>query len=102
MSFWRSLFGFSDNENQHETYDEAVKRATRLLAIHDYEGAFRVLRHAERQQHAEGIYWLACCYWNGTGVREDASRAMHLWEKASALGYEPAQQKAEEMRKLMG
>lgn len=101
MSIWRTFFGFSDDEDRHETYDEAVARARHLLALRDYEGALRVFRYAEKEQHAEAIYWLACCYWNGWGIREDAGRALRLWKKSASLGFEPAQRKAEETGGLM-
>ena len=70
-SIWRKFFGFTDEEHEGETYDEAVQRAKKLLHEENYEDACRILRYAEKQHHAEAMYYLAWCYWNGTGVRED-------------------------------
>ncbi|MBM6991935.1 MAG: SEL1-like repeat protein [Prevotella sp.] len=96
-SLWKSFFGFAE-DNPNETYEEAVERAKRLLAEHNYEDACRVLKYAERQNHAEAMYCLAQCYWDGTGVREDAGRAIALWRKSAKLGFEPAVRRSEELR----
>lgn len=85
-SLWRTFFGYSDDES-NETYEEAVERAKRLLREENYEDACRILKYAERQKHPEALALLGWCYWNGTGVREDAGRAKNLWKKAEALGY---------------
>lgn len=86
-SIWRKFFGFADEEHEGETYEQAVQRAKKLLHEENYEDACRILRYAEKQQHAEAMYLLAWCYWNGTGVREDAGHARHLWRASEALGF---------------
>ncbi len=96
-TLWKSFFGFAE-DNPEETYDEAVERAKRLLGEHNYEDAVRVLRYAERQNHAEAMYYLAWCYWQGTGVREDAGRAIALWRRSANMGFEPAVKRSEELR----
>lgn len=89
--FWRSFFGFACDDNPNETYAEAVERAARYLEEENYEDAVRILRYAEKQNHAEAMYLLAWCYWRGTGVREDAAHALHLWRHAAQLGHQPSQ-----------
>lgn len=96
-SLWKSFFGFAE-DNPEETYEEAVARAKRLLEIENYEDACRVLKFAEQQQHAEAMYYLAWCHWRGTGVREDAGRAIGLWQQSASLGFEPAIRRSNELR----
>jgi len=86
-SIWRKFFGFTDEEHEGETYEEAAQRAKKLLHEENYEDACRILRYAEKQHHAEAMYYLAWCYWNGTGVREDAGHARHLWKVCDAMGF---------------
>lgn len=95
---WRSFLGFAADDNPNESYDDAVERAKRYLREEDYEDACRILRYAEKQQHAEAIYLLAWCCWNGWGVREDAGRAQRLWRSAASLGYQPAIDRIKELQ----
>ena len=55
-SIWRKFFGFTDEEHEGETYEEAVQRAKKLLHEENYEDACRILRYAEKQHHAEAMY----------------------------------------------
>lgn len=86
---WRSFFGFSD-EGPGETFAHAMGRARHLLEIQNYEDACRILKYAEKNGDAEGIYLYGWCCWRGTGVVEDSGKAVKLWKKAAAMGYEPA------------
>lgn len=94
---WNILFGPAAPCGG-ESCDEAVARARRLLAQGNHEDACRLLRRGERQGHAEAMYLLACCCWEGQGVREDAGRARRLWQRAAAMGYGPAQARLDELR----
>lgn len=89
--FWRSFFGFAADDRPDETYAEAVERAKGYLDEENYEDAVRILRYAEKENHAEAMYLLAWCYWRGTGVREDAGHALHLWRHAAQLGHAASQ-----------
>lgn len=97
-SFWRSFFGFAEDENPQETYDHAVGRAKLLLEEGNYEDACRILKYAENNKHAEAMYLYGWCYWRGQGVVEDAGRAVRLWKKAATLGWEPALKRCEEIK----
>jgi TPR repeat protein len=96
-NLWRTFFGYSD-AHEGETFDEAVRRARALMGEENYEDACRILRHAEREQHAEGMHLMAWCCWQGLGVRENAGQAIDLWRKAAAMGYEPARKRSEELK----
>jgi TPR repeat protein len=97
-SFWRSFFGFAEDDNPSETYEHAVGRARHYLEEDDYESACRILRYAERNKHAEAMYLYAWCYWRGCGVAEDAAHAVDLWKKSAALGYQPAIARCDEIK----
>lgn len=99
-SLWRSFFGFTDDDDPQESYGHAVGRARHLMEIGDYEGAFRILRYAERNRHAEAMYLLGWCYWDGRGVAEDAGHAAWLWRESASLGYEPAVKRCGEIKGL--
>lgn len=94
---WRTFFGFSDN-GADETFAQAMERAKHLLKIHNYEDACRVLKYAEKYGDAEGIYQYGWCCWRGTGVLEDAVKAVKLWQKAAAMGYQPAIERCEAIK----
>ncbi len=96
-SLWKSFFGFAEDRTD-ETFDEAVARAKGLLEKRNYEDAWRVLRYAEKQNHAEAMYLSAWCYWHGHGVREDAGRAIMLWKRSAAMGFGPAQERCDSLR----
>lgn len=96
-NLWRSFLGFSDDDPK-ETYEHAVGRAKQLIAEENYEDACRILRFAERYQHAEAMFLLGWCYWRGQGVVEDAGRAVRLWKQAAALDFEPAVQRCEQIK----
>lgn len=87
-NLWRTFFGFSD-DGADETFAQAMERAKHLLEIHNYEDACRVLKYAEKYGNAEGIYEYGWCCWRGTGVVEDAAKAVRLWKKAASMGYKP-------------
>ena len=93
---WRSFFGYSD-DNPNESYGEAVGRAKQMLSEGNYEDACRILRYAEKQEHAEAMYLLAWCHWKGEGVREDAGRAMTLWRQAAKLEFPAAINRIQEL-----
>lgn len=97
-SLWRSFFGFSDDDDPKETYEHAVGRAKHMIEEENHEDACRILRYAERYKHAEAMHLLGWCYWRGTGVVEDAGRAVGLWKKASALGYAPATERCRQLK----
>lgn len=97
-SLWRSFFGFASDDDPGETYDHAVERAKHFLSEGNYEDACRILRYAERNGHAEAMYLFGWCCWRGQGVVEDAGRAVRLWKKAAAKGYEPAARRCEEIK----
>lgn len=88
-SLWRSFFGFSD-DNGDETFAQAMARARHLYKIKNYEEACRILKYSEKFADPEGIYLFGWCYWNGKGVAEDAAKAVRLWKKSAAKGYQPA------------
>lgn len=96
--FWRSFFGFADDDNPNETYDHAVGRAKHLLDEGNFEDACRILRYAESNKHAEAMFLLGWCYWKGQGVVEDAGRAVNLWKKSAKIGFEPAVKRCEEIK----
>lgn len=97
-SFWRSFFGFADDDNPQESYEHAVGRAKQLIAEENYEDACRILRYAEKEKHPEAMYLYGWCYWKGQGVVEDAGRAVKLWKKSAALGFEPAVKRCDEIK----
>lgn len=97
-SFWRSFFGFAEDDNPQETYEHAVCRAESLIGEENYEDACRILRYAEKEKHAKGMYLLGWCYWRGNGVVEDAGKAVRLWKKSATMGYSPAVQRCEEIK----
>lgn len=96
-NLWRTFFGYSDDDPS-ETYDHAVGRAKALLGEGNYEDACRILRYAERQDHAEAMYLLGWCCWRGQGVVEDAGKAVKLWKKAAEKGYGPAKERCEQIK----
>lgn len=96
--FWRSFFGFAEDDKPQETFDEAVERAKKYIGEGNYEDACRILRYAERYRHAEAMYLYAWCYWKGQGVVEDAGKAVKLWKKSASLGFEPAAKRCEELK----
>ncbi len=100
-NLWRSFFGFTDDEDSNETYEHAVQRAKHLIEEENYEDACRILRYAERYQHAEAMYLLAWCYWKGQGVVEDAGKAVRLWKKSAGMGFAPAVKRCEEIKDFM-
>ena len=93
---WRTFFGFADDD-ENETYEHAAGRARRLFDEENYEEAYRILRYAEAHQHAEAMYLLGWCYWRGQGVAEDAVRAVRLWQRSAAMGFEPSQHRCDEI-----
>lgn len=97
-TFWRSFFGFAEDDDPQETYEHAVGRAKHLMDEGNYEDACRILRYAEKEKHAEAMFLLAWCYWKGQGVVEDAGRAVKLWKKSASLDYEPAAKRCEEIK----
>ena len=52
-SIWRKSFGFTDEEHEGETYEEAVQRAKKLLREENYEDACRILKYADEASVAE-------------------------------------------------
>lgn len=96
-SLWRTFFGFSD-EGDNKTFAHAMGRARHLLEIQNYEDACRILKFADRYQDAEGLYLYGWCCWRGQGVVEDAAKAVKLWKKSAALGYQPAKTRCEEIK----
>ncbi|MGI6243633.1 MAG: hypothetical protein ACOYJK_08910 [Prevotella sp.] len=94
---WRSFFGYSD-DNPNESYNEAVGRAKQMLSEGNCEDACRILRYAEKQEHAEAMYLLAWCHWKGEGVREDAGRAVGLWKQSAKLGFDAAIHRIQELK----
>ncbi len=58
---WRSFFGYFD-DNPNKSYDEAVGRAKQMLSEGNHEDACRILRYAEKQEHAKAMYLLVWCY----------------------------------------
>ena len=40
---------------------------------------------------------LAGYYWRGEGVSQNKGKAVELWQKAAAKGYEPARDKLKEL-----
>lgn len=100
-SFWRSFFGFADDDTPDETFEHAVGRARHLLEEGNYEDACRILKYGERYQHAEAMYLYAWCCWKGNGVVEDAGRAVRLWKKSAALGYGPATKRCGEIKEFI-
>lgn len=91
---WRSFFGYFD-DNSNESYGEAVVRAKKLLSEGNHEDACRIMRYAEKQEHAEAMYLLTRCYWHGRGVHEDAGCAISLWRQSATWGYEPVIERSE-------
>lgn len=91
---WRSFFGYFD-DNSNESYGEAVGCAKKLLSEGNYEDACRIMRYAEKQEHAEAMYLLTRCYWHGRGVHEDAGCAISLWRQSATWGYEPVIERSE-------
>lgn len=96
--FWRSFFGFADDDTPEETYEHAFGRAKTLIKEENYEDACRILKYSERQHHAEAMYLYGWCYWRGQGVVEDAGRAVRLWKESASLGYEPAVKRCDEIK----
>lgn len=43
-------------------------------------------------------YQYGWCCWRGTGVVEDAVKAVKLWQKAAAMGYQPAIERCEAIK----
>lgn len=96
-NLWRTFFGFSD-DGADETFVQAMERAKRLLKIQNYEDACRVLKYADKYGNAEGIYLYGWCCWKGTGVVEDAAKAVRLWKKSASMGYQPAIDRCEAIK----
>ena len=59
-----------------------------LYAAYEYKRAIYWWRRATGD--ADAMYWIGRCYYNGFGVKEDKTKAVEWWERASGCGHAEA------------
>ena len=62
-------------------------QASRLLYLHKYEEAFRILSTLAKMDEAEAVYFLGACYEFGIGTPIDRPLAYATYRRASELGF---------------
>ena len=65
----------------------------------DFKLGIKYLREATAENDAAAISHLGACYWTGTGVEQDTTKALDYFRRAAKLGDESAK---EILRKLHG